>query len=104
MIIAKLLTKKRQLVNRLEEADLRPDERAEHECESTKIDTALDLLEPAISKQKQQSEQQSGVEATARRGRGTDEQTSPSRDRRRSPDPQRALGVVRWRQKIRRSG
>ena len=100
MIIAKLLTKKRQLVNRLEEADLRPNERAEQECELTKIDTALDLLEPAISKQKQQS----GVEATARRGRGTDEQTSPSRDRRRSPDPQRALGVVRWRQKIRRSG
>jgi hypothetical protein len=95
MIIAKLLTKKRQLVNRLEEADLRPEERAEHECELTKIDTALDLLEPAISKQKQQS---------GRRGRGTDEQPSPSRDRWGSPDPQRAPGSMRWRQKVRRSG
>ena len=100
MIIAKLLTKKRQLVNRLEEADLRPDERAEHECELTKIDTALDLLEPAISRQKQQS----GDEATVRRGRGTGEQTSPSRDRRSSADPQRAPGLMRWRHKIRRSG
>jgi hypothetical protein len=100
MIIAKLLTKKRQLVNRLEEADLRPDERAEHECELTKIDTALDLLEPAISKQRQQD----GVEATARRGRGTGTQKSPSPDRRSLPDPQHALGVVRWRHKVRRNG
>jgi len=100
MIIAKLLTKKRQLVNRLEEADLRPDERAEHECELTKIDTALDLLEPAISKQKHQS----GGEATARRERGMGEQKPPPLRRRSIPEPQRALGVVRWRQKLRRNG
>jgi len=98
MIIAKLLTKKRQLVDRLDEADLRPDERAEHEAVLTKIDTALNLLEPAISQQKQPSR----VDASACSERGTGEQKPRSHDR--LPDPQRALGVVRWRQKVRRNG
>ena len=78
MIIAKLLTKKRQLVNRLEEADLRPDERAEHECELTKIDTALDLLEPAISKQKHQSGGRGNCTPRARNGRTEAASTPPA--------------------------
>jgi hypothetical protein len=100
MIIVKLLTKKRQLVDRLQKPGLAPDERAEHETVLAKIDTALDLLEPAITRQKQQG----NLEAMSRRGRGKDEQTSRSANRREMPDPQHALALVRWRQKVRRNG
>jgi hypothetical protein len=96
MIIVKLLTKKRQLVSRLEKADLGADERAEHEAALAKIDNALDLLEPAITKQRQQSEDK----AIARRARKTGEQKPRSST---VSDLQRALALVRWRQKIRRN-
>jgi hypothetical protein len=99
MIIAKLLTKKRQLVDRLHDVDLGDGERAEHEAVLAKIEIALDLLEPAISGQKQRSDI-----ATSRRGRGTDEQTSRGSSRRALPDRQHALALVRWRQKVRRNG
>jgi hypothetical protein len=95
MIIVKLLTKKKQLVNRLEKADLGPDERSEHEAILAKIDNALDLLEPAITKQEQQSEK-----AAARRARKMAEQKPRSSA---MSDRQRALALVRWRQKVRRN-
>jgi hypothetical protein len=99
MIIVKLLTKKRQLVDRLQDAELRPDERAEHEAVLSKIDTALDLLQPAINRQKQHAD----VKATSHRGRGKDEPKSRSLNRTLA-DPQHALALVRWRQKVRRNG
>jgi hypothetical protein len=100
MIIAKLLTKKRELVDRLHEVDLGDGERAEHEAVLAKIDIALDLLKPAIKDQTQQG----GVTATSRRGRGTGEQPSRESSRRVLSDRQRALAFVRWRQKVRRNG
>ncbi len=100
MIIVKLLTKKRQLVRRLQEVDLGPTERAEDEAVLAKIDTALDLLEPAIIRQKQQIE----IKAVLRRGRAAGEQKFYSRDGRKRTDPKHALALVRWRQKIRRNG
>src|SRR5262245_33538391 len=100
MIIVKLLAKKRQLANRLEKADLGPDERAEHEAALAKIDNALDLLERAITRQKQQSEAKVEDKATAQRARKTGEQKPRSSA---ASDPQRALALVRWRQKVRRN-
>ena len=108
MIIVKLLTKKRQLVSRLEKADLGADERAEHEAALAKIDNALDLLQSAITKHKQQSESKvreksnnmAEDKATARRARQTGEQNPRSST---VSDPQRALAHVRWRRKVRRN-
>jgi hypothetical protein len=100
MIIVKLLTKKKQLVNRLEKSDLGPDERAEHETVLAKIDNALDLLEPAITKQEQQSEAERTAKAAARRARKMGEQKPRSSA---MSDRQRALALVRWRQKVRRN-
>jgi len=102
MIIVKLLTKKRQLVDRLQKPGLAPDERAEHETVLAKIDTALDLLEPAITRHERQ--RQGDLDAMSRRGRGKDEQTFRSANRREMADPQHALALVRWRQKLRRNG
>ena len=100
MIIVKLLTKKRQLVDRLQDVDLEAGERAEHEAVLSKIDTALDLLAPAITGQKRSAV----VKATSHRERGKDEPKSRSLNRRTLADPQHALAVVRWRQKVRRNG
>jgi hypothetical protein len=100
MIIVKLLTKKRQLVDRLRDVELEPDERAEHEAVLAKIDTALDLLEPAINRPKQHA----GAEATSFRTSGKDEPKSRSSHRRTLSDSQHALALVRWRQKVRRNG
>jgi hypothetical protein len=95
MIIVKLLTKKRQLIHRLQEVGMEPAERAEHEAVLAKIDTALDLLKPAITKQKQQSE----IKVALRR-----DQKSRSPNRRARGDPHHALALVRWRKKLRRNG
>ena len=100
MIIAKLLTKKRQLVDRLHEVDLGDGERAEHEAVLAKIDTALDLLEPAITGQIQQDDARTGP----RRERGPDGQKPRASPRRAVSDAQDALALVRWRQKVRRKG
>jgi hypothetical protein len=99
MILFKLLKKKWQLVKRLEEADLGPDERAEHEMVLAKIDTALNLLDPVITRQKQQSEGK-----TTARARGMVELKSRTRAPGTVHDPRRALALVRWRQKVRRNG
>jgi hypothetical protein len=95
MIIVKLLTKKRQLIHRLQEVGMEPAERAEHEAVLAKIDTALDLLKPAITKQKQQNE----IKVALRR-----DQKTRSPNRRARGDPQHALALVRWRKKLRRNG
>ena len=100
MIIVKLLTKKRQLVHRLQEVEMEPEERAEHEAVLAKIDTALDLLKPAITKQKQQNE----IKGALRRGRAAGDQKSHWLNRRARRDPQHALALVRWRKKLRRNG
>jgi hypothetical protein len=96
MIIVKLLTKKRQLVHRLQQVELEPGERAEHEAVLAKIDTALDLLKPAITKQ------QNEIEIALRRGRASGDQTSHSLKHRMQGDQH--LALVRWRQKVRRNG
>jgi hypothetical protein len=100
MIIAKLLTKKRQLVDRLHEVDLGDGERAEHEAVLAKIDTALDLLEPAIARQIKQDD----VRTASRRERDPDGREPRASPRRAPSDAQDALALVRWRQKVRRNG
>jgi hypothetical protein len=100
MVIVKLLTKKRQLIHRLQKVELGPEERAEDEAVLAKIDTALELLKPAITKHKQQNDNKVAL----RRGREAGDRVSHPRKRRTRGDPQHALALVRWRRKVRKDG